>query len=184
MLKYIYPIFLIFILSIQSYAQGNTGNDIRLAHEYYRSKDYDKAEVLFKRVFEKTNAKVYFTYYANCLIEQSKFELAESEIKKQIRKHKNDPSYYIDLGYLFKKQDKQESAEKFYEKALNKIQHKSAQVRSLASAFMQRQEYDYAEKTYFKGRSITEELYRSELANLYAFQRQYEKMVQMSWQQA
>ncbi len=177
MLKHIYTIFLIFILSVQSFAQNNTGNDIRLAHEYYRSKDYDKAEVLFKKVFEKTNAKVYFTYYANCLIEQSKFELAESEIKKQIRKHKNNPSYYIDLGYLFKKQDKQEDAEKYFNKALNKIQHSPSQVRSVASAFMQRQEYDYAEKTYFKGRNITDELYRSELANLYAFQRQYVKMV-------
>ncbi|MCF6365498.1 MAG: hypothetical protein L3J35_04785 [Bacteroidales bacterium] len=177
MLKHIYILFLIFIFGINSFSQNNTGNDIRLAHDYYRSKDFDKAEVLFKRVFDKTKAKIYFTYYANCLIEQSKFEIAESEIKKQIRKHKNDPSYYIDLGYLFKKQNKNEAAEKYFEKALSKVQNNSAQVRAVASAFIQRREYNYAEKTYLEGRKVTSETYRSELANLFAIQRQYDKMV-------
>jgi len=177
MLKHFFTIFLIFIIISPSFSQENTGNDIRLAHEYYRSKDYDKAEVLFKKVFEKTKAKVYFTYYANCLIEQSKFKLAESEIKKQIRKHKNDPSYYIDLGYLFKKQDKNEDAVKYYEKALDKVQNNPAQVKAVASSFIQRKEYEYAEKTYLKGRKNTQETYRSELANLFAIQRQYDKMI-------
>lgn len=174
--KFVY-IFILLLVSLSVFSQNNTGNDIRLAYEYYRSKDYDKAEILFKKIFDKTQAKIYFSYYANCLIEQSKFELAEKEIKKQVRKHKNNPSYLVDLGYLYKKQDDLEKANNQFEKALSRVYNNSASVRSLASVFIQRQEYDYAEKTYLKGRKIISEDFRSELANLYAIQRQFDKMI-------
>ncbi len=177
MLKFQYTIYILLLFQIYSFSQNNTGNDIQLAHEYYRSKDYDKAEVLFKKVFEKTNAKIYFTYYANCLIEQSKFEIAEKEIKKQIRKHRNDPSYNVDLGYLYKKKGNDVNSKKFYEKALKKLQYKPSQIRGLASVFMQRKEYSYAEKTYIEGRTKGVDNFRSELANLYAVQRKYDKMI-------
>jgi len=174
--KIFYILFFLFISS-SIYSQNNTGNEISLAYEYYRSKDYDKAEVLFKKVYEKTKAKVYFSYYSNCLIEQSKFSIAEKEIKKQIRKNKNDLSYYIDLGYLYKKQNNIEDSEKYYSKTLKKLRSKPNQVRSVASAFIQRKEYENAEKAYFVGRENTHGTFRNELANLYAIQRKYNKMV-------
>ncbi len=170
-------IFIFLLIPAVVFSQNNTGKDIRLAYEYYRTKDYDKAEILFKKIFDKTQAKIYFSYYANCLIEQSKFELAEKEIKKQIRKHKKDPSYLIDLGYLYKRQDNLKKANDQFEKALSKVDNNPSVVRSLASFFIRRQEYDYAEKTYLKGRNRTSEDFRSELANLYAIQRQFEKMI-------
>ncbi len=170
-------IFIFLSFYINSFSQNNTGNNISLAYEYYRSKDYDKAEVLFKTIFEKTKAKIYFTYYSNCLIEQSKFDIAEKEIKKQIRKNRNDLTYYIDLGYLYKKQNNINEATKYFEKVLKKLKTNTGQVRSVASAFIQRKEYDYAEKAYYIGRQRTRETFRNELANLYAIQRKYDKMV-------
>lgn len=159
------------------FSQKIAGNDIRLAYQYYQNKDYDKAEVLFKKISEHTSAKIYYTYYVNCLIEQGKFDIAEKSVKKQIRTHRNDPSYYVDFGYLYKKQNRFEDAEKNYEKALKRVMNNSASVRSLASAFMQRREYEYAEKTYLKGRKITNDDFRRELANLYAVQRKFDKMI-------
>jgi len=177
MTKHILYIFIFLFSSNIIFSQNNTGNEISLAYEYYRSKDYDKAEVLFKKIYEKTNAKIYFTYYSNCLIEQSKFDIAEKKIKTQIRKNKNMLSYYVDLGYLYKKQNENEDAKKYFEKTLKKLKNNPAQVRSVASAFIQRQEYDYAEETYYIGRQTTRETFRSELANLYAIQRKYNKMI-------
>jgi len=174
--------FLLIIFSFTFYgqillSQNIAGNDIRLAYQYYNNKDYDKAEVLFKQISEHSRAKIYYTYYINCLIEQGKFDIAENSIKRQIRKHKSDPSYYVDYGYVFKRQNRFEDAEKYYEKALKRVLNNSASVQSLASAFMLRREYDYAEKTYLKGRKITNNDFRSELANLYAVQRKFQKMI-------
>lgn len=169
-------LFIMFFIPVLVFSQ-DMGNDIRLAHEYYRNKDFDKAEVLFKKIFDQTEARVYFVYYANCLIEQSKFDIAEKEIKRQIRKHKNDPSYLVHLGWCYRKQDLHEEAQEQYDKALLKLTDNASVIRSLAYAFMQRQEYEYAEKVYLTGRSISFEDFRSELANLYAVQRKYEKMI-------
>lgn len=159
------------------FSQKIAGGDIRLAYQYYQNKDYDKAEVLFKKISEHTRAKIYYTYYINCLVEQGKFGIAEKSVKKQIRIHRNELSYFVDLGYLYKKQNLFEEAEKYYGKALKKVMNNSVSVRSLASAFLQRREYEYAEKTYLKGRKITNDDYRRELANLYAVQRKFDKMI-------
>jgi tetratricopeptide (TPR) repeat protein len=82
MKKVFFPVFFVLIIVEIIQAQEETGNDIRLAYEYYRTKDYDKAEILFEKIFSSTGAKVYFTGYSNCLIEQAKYEQAEKEIKK------------------------------------------------------------------------------------------------------
>jgi TolA-binding protein len=177
MKKVFLSVFLIFLFVGILNAQDNTGNDIRLAYEYYRTKDYDKAEILFEKIFTSTGAKVYFSYYANCLIEQAKYEIAEKEIKKQIKKFKDDPTYLVDLGYLFKRQSDFEKSEMYYNEAFEKPLNNAASFRSLASAFMQREEYDYAEKVYLKGRHTVQDSFRSDLANLYSVQRKYDKMV-------
>jgi len=177
MTKKILYIFIFLFASNLIFSQNNTGNEISLAYEYYRSKDYDKAEVLFKKIFEKTHAKIYFTYYANCLIVQSKYDIAEKEIKNQVRKNKKDLSYYVDLGYLYKKRNNSEDAKKYFKKALKKLRSNPSQVRAVASAFIQRQEYENAEEAYYIGRQTTRGTFRSELANLYAIQRKYDKMI-------
>ncbi len=172
-------ILLLFVFYFLSpvFSQQIAGNDIRLAFQYYQNKDFDKAEVLFKKIAEKTSAKVYYTYYVNCLIEQGKFDLAEKSVKKQIRKHRNEASYYIDLGYIYKAQNLFEDARKYYRKAVKKVGGNPALIRSVATAFMQRREYEYAEEIYLKGRKNTRNDFRNELANLYAVQRKYDKMI-------
>jgi len=176
-MKQVFLIIFSVLFFFKAYSQPIAGNDIRLAYQYYNNKDYDKAEVLFKKISEHSSAKIYYSYYLNCLIEQGKFDIAENSIKKQIRKHRNDPSYYVDYGYIFKRQNRFEEAKKYYDKALKRVLNNSNSVRATANAFLQRREYEYAEKTYMKGRKITGEDYRRELANLYAVQRKYDKMI-------
>ena len=176
-MKQFFLIIFSFFFILKAESQAVAGNDIRLAYQYYNSKDFDKAEVLFKKISEHSSAKIYYSYYLNCLIEQGKFDIAESSVKKQIRKHKSDPSYYVDYGYIFKRQNRFEEAKKYYDKALKRVLNNANSVRATANAFMQRREYEYAEKTYLKGRKITGDDFRRELANLYAVQRKYDKMV-------
>jgi tetratricopeptide (TPR) repeat protein len=177
MKKLFLTVFLTGFLAGFFFAQDNTGSDIRLAYEYYRTKDYDKAEILFQKIYLSTGAKIYFTYYANCLMEQGKFEQAEKEIKKQLKKNKDDAAYLVDLGYLYKKQSDLEKAGIQFNEALQNIGNNSAAIRSLASAFMQREEFEYAEKVYLKGRRIVQDNFRADLANLYAIQRKFDKMI-------
>ncbi len=153
-------------------------NESRLATEYYNSKEYDKAEILYLKLYKKTNAKIYYNYYVNCLIEQEKYEIAEKSVKKQIKKHRDDLGFYVDLGYLYKRQDKLEEANKQYEKAINKLTAVQSQVLGLAGSFNTRREYEYSAEVYLKARYLTGNPYHNELANLYAAQRKYPEMIE------
>ncbi len=179
MLKYtILSILFSTVLFQSSFSQPTiSANDSRLAYEYYKNKEYDKAEIFFEKIYKKTNAKIYFQYYANCLIEQKKYSEAEKQIKKQIRKFKKDLSYFADLGYLYKKQDELEKATKQFEKAVNNITNMNPQIVSLANSFIRYREYDYAVSTYIKARNITGSPYHRELANIYAIQRKFPEMI-------
>lgn len=148
-------------------------NDNRLAYEYYNNKEFDKAEVLFEGLYSKTKAKIYFNYYFNCLVEQKKYDIAESKVKKQIRKQKNDLAYYVDLGYLYKAKDEPEKAKKQFEKALKKLTNRNPQIVGLANAFSQRREFEYAVKTYKDANKLNGNSYCRELAYIYSAQRKY-----------
>ncbi len=170
-------LFFIFLnLALPTVFAQNTANKVRLANEYYHTKEFEKAEPLYREIYETTRAKVYFSHYINCLIEQAKYGEAEKEIKKQIRKNKKDISFKVDLGYLYKKQGNDDKAKKEFEKAVESMQNQS-QMYNLANAFITRREYDYAEKTYKKASRITGNPYHNELANVYAMQRKHQQMV-------
>ncbi len=170
---------LIFIISIfiLQLAEGqDVANKVRLANDYYQSKEFEKAEPLYFEIYEATTAKIYFSYYVNCLIEQSKFEDAEKEIKKQSRKNKDDLSFAADMGYLYKKQNLPEKAKKEFDNAIDELKTQT-QVHNLANAFNNRQEYDYAEACYKAGIKISGKTMHNELANVYAMQRKYPEMI-------
>lgn len=169
---------IIFITISNFVIAQETLSDSRLATEYYQSKDFDKSEVLYKKLFDKTKAKIYFTYYINCLIEQKKFKEAKKKIKKQIRRNRRDISYLVDLGYLYKKQDLPEDAKKQFDVAVNKISKSNVSVVSVANAFIRRQEYEYAIKAYNIAAKKNKRKYNRELARIYTMQRKYKKMVE------
>ncbi|PID88033.1 MAG: hypothetical protein CSB06_02075 [Bacteroidia bacterium] len=176
MKRIFFIVIFLFLSSCFLHAQEDLGKEIRLAHQYYREKEFDKAELLYSKIYTATQAKVYFNYYTSCLTEQGKFEEAEKIIKKQIRKHKKDLSYLINLGYVYKLHNEFSDCEKQYQSALNQVST-HANVRSLAHTFQQYGEYEYAEKVYLKGRKLNLKKYRQELAQLYAVQKKYTPMI-------
>lgn len=170
----------LFIISLIIFSQvsaQNMSDNIRLAYKYYQEKEYEKAEILFGEIYKKTKVKIYFTYYTNCLIELSKFDLAEKQIKKELRKHKEDITFYVDLGYLYKKQNKLDLAEKQFNIAIKKVSYNRRSIITLANTFINRREYELAEKTYLEGQKKTSEDFNMELANIYAIQRKHELMI-------
>ena len=172
-------VFVLFLLSGIFSAEAQTSaNDYRLAMQYYNEQDYEKAVVLFEKLFDNTRNKVYFSYYTNCLIFLKEFDKAERETKKQIKRNPDQVAYRVDLGYIYKIQNEKEKAETEFENAVNLLDGKRYSTIDLANSFLQRHEYDWAEKTYLVARENNQEyMYRYELASVYSMDRNYEKMV-------
>jgi len=120
-MKYIFITILVFFSLNQVLAQ-NRQNEIqtnsRLALQYYNAKDFEKAAPLLYEVYNLSRNNYYFRLYLNSLTELQRFEEAEEQIQKEIKKQRTpNPEFYIHWGYVLKAQKKPEEAEKKYAEA-------------------------------------------------------------------
>ncbi|MCX6257612.1 MAG: tetratricopeptide repeat protein [Bacteroidia bacterium] len=174
-----YLTFLLFlIIPVITWSQITT-TDTKLAFEYYRNKEYAKAIIIYKNLFESSGSRSYLTYYLSCLMELQEFDNAEKLVRQQIKKNPNELGYLVDLGYILKRRGKEKEGRESYDKAVELLTADDGQVQRLAMAFREKFENDYAERTYIKGREMlrNKSLYRNDLANVYLLERNYEDMI-------
>jgi tetratricopeptide (TPR) repeat protein len=160
-------------------AQVNTSQTkAQLASTYYRNKEFEKAAPIYLELYESTKMLYYFDSYINCLVENKDYEEAEKAIKKQLRKNKNS-SLQITLGTIYKEKGEKEKSAEIFDEIIKDIEDNVGAVTSVANNFFNRREFEYAEKAYMKGREIIPgEMFRSNLAYVYAYTRNYSKMME------
>ncbi len=176
--KYLCLLILV-MASLFAAAQNNTQTASQLAFKYYNAKEYRPASSLFYNLFKATKSKTYFRFYIECMLKIGDYKDAESLTKKQIRKHKHDKTFIITLGYIYKNAQQFDKAKEQFDKALEKMAPADGDIISVADAFVSKREYIYAVKAYLKGRELlkNKHLYHLRLANIYLYQRDYQKMV-------
>lgn len=150
----------------------------KLALEYYRNKEYEKAVVLYEQLFEEKQTRFFYTYYFACLIELDDYKEAYKLVRKEQRRSPDVLRYMVDEGFLFSMEGKQQKAQKLFDEALEKLTGNRSQVSDLANAYNYRGQTDYAIKAYLKGRSLIDDYdFNLELARVYDRLENYEGMV-------
>ena len=87
-------IFLIFGLLVGSYTVVQ-GQDPRLAEQYYKYGEYEKASVIFQQLYKKNpHHDYYFNRFIECLTLLDNYTGAEKELKKRIKKYPNNCLLY------------------------------------------------------------------------------------------
>lgn len=170
--------FLIFCINSFSFCQNDT--DEELAAQYFQNKEYDKAGVLYEKLYNKKQDFLYYSSYLDCLIEQKDYKTAEKIIRKQMKKNTGVPQYGVDLGYLFVTEDDEDKAKEQFKLMIKNAQKDKQYVIDLANAFLLRDQADYAIDTYIKMRKVMTGYYpfNLELADIYSSQGEYEKMME------
>ena len=151
-----------------------------LAIRYYNAKDYEKAIPLLLDVYSISKNGTYYRYYLNCLVQLERFEEAEKNIQKEIKKTSAPkPEYFIHWGYILKTQDRIDEAKEKYKEAIDKIPASKGNYLVAASNFLNWGEYEYAKQTYLKGREIlAPEQFNYELARAYLYLRDHDNMME------
>jgi tetratricopeptide (TPR) repeat protein len=168
------------VMGLSVYGQANPSdpNYINLAHSYYNKGEYDKALSMFQGLYEKTKAVHYLDYYINCLVQLKNYNEAEKVLKQVMRNDKN-PVYAITLGFIYKSKHALANAQKTFNGIIDNLQPNMGSINSVANALFNRSEFEYAEKTYLKGRQlIPGEMFRNYISTVYAYMRNYEKMME------
>lgn len=154
-------------------------SDAQLAAQYYRKKEFDKAVILYAKLYKEKSSNVYYTYYLYCLIELENYKEAEKLVKSQIKKSPTQPKYQVDLGFVYTQKGEISKAKKQYEDALKNLPPDRNRIIELANAFMVRSQLDYAADAYKKGSDILPDFpFYLELGNLYNQVGNYSGMVE------
>ena len=193
-MKYIKILYIFFFLLLFSFAhaqdipafpQAETAkskieqpNNEKIALEYYRNKEFEKAAELYEKLYEEKQTRFFYSYYLFCLIELEDYSKALKIIRKEQR---NDPDalrYLVDEGFIYSLDGNQQKAEKLFDEALDKLTPDRKQISDLANAYNSRGQTDYAIETYLKGRKMLDNYnFNLELASIYGRLNNYQDMV-------
>jgi tetratricopeptide (TPR) repeat protein len=173
-----YPFAFVLLLMNTSPIHAQT-SDEQMALEYMQNHDYDKAVILYEKLYNKNPDQNTYTYYLYCLEELRDMTAAEKLIKKEIKRNPDNPLFIVDLGYLYKQQNQTDKSKQQYDKALKSLPANQGIISITANAFQQKRELDYATETYLQGRKILKGQYafHFELAEVYYQKQEFQKML-------
>jgi tetratricopeptide (TPR) repeat protein len=175
-MKNLLVIFLICFSWLQLAAQGSP--DEQLAAQYYNSGEFDKAVVIYQRLYNAKPSPYLYSYYLNCLIQLKDYEGAEKVARQQAKLLPNMPNYRVDQGYALILQGQTPKAEKIFNDLVDDYNQTESQARLLAGAFLGRQQFNWAETVYLSARKRNPALkMRIELADIYQFSRKHQAMI-------
>ncbi len=171
--------FAIFYLLLSPFGAAQT-SDEELAAQYYADGEYDKAEILYKKLHKKDVESVYiYQNYLNCLVKLNSFEEAEKMVSKQMRKFNDRPLYAVDLGHLYVLQGETKKSRDLFESLINNSGSSMPNTDQLAMAFLKRDQFDYAILTYLRGRKVmsANDMFAENLIDLYLVTKDYKSAV-------
>ena len=163
--KQIFIFLLLTLVCISSYSQqvqllGPSSNQTltteKLAVQYYEQKQFEKANIYFDELFNKS-AENWFSYYYKSLLAIKDYSKAEKITKKFLKEDKNNTFLYVRLGQIYKLQNNEKKEKEFYDKAIKDLIAFPPYVQNLATAFVEAGQYNYALDSYQKGRNETPE---------------------------
>ncbi len=163
--KQIFIFLLLTLVCISSYSQqvqllGPSSNQTltteKLAIQYYEQKAFEKANIYFDELFNRS-AENWFSYYYKSLLAIKDYSKAEKITKKFLKEDKNNTFLYVRLGQIYKLQNNEKKEKEFYDKAIKELIAFPPYVQNLATAFVEAGQYTYALDSYQKGRNATPE---------------------------
>ena len=171
---------ILFLAPIAISAQQPDNTSSKLAQEYYRNGEFEKAAVLYEKLYQQNNRNdYYFNRYMDCLLALEKYAQCEKILKKRLKKDPKQVQLYVTYGNIYERQYKDAEAQLEYEKAIKRLPSDRFAVTRLANAFLNLTKYDLAIQTYEKGARLLKDdnVFAYNLGDLYRRKGDTPKMI-------
>lgn len=193
LLKYLL-VFIVWQLSLAApvklFAQNNSGVIIQkrkqdpkrareqLAINYYRNKQFDKAAIIFKELYDKSPRQFYYGNYLNCLVYLKEYKAADKLVKRQLKITHGNIRVTIDQIYVFDLLGNTRKSSKMMKKLLDNPPANKNGIIQVAGALESKGYFDEALEIYNKAKSApgVNYDYNLEKARVYQYTGDYEKM--------
>jgi tetratricopeptide (TPR) repeat protein len=178
MIKRIVAGLFFWVVCLSAFAQNDYNTVNRLASQAKANEEWDKAREYYEQLYDQRAREDAFINLYDIYLKLEEYKEAEKLTKKHSRRN-DDPRYDIYLGYIYEYQQEADKAEEYFDEVIKDFEGEINQARILANQFMQFKLYNYAEQVYLKSqkKNKNDQLFRMELANVYALQGKTEEMV-------
>lgn len=173
--------FLLVCLAIGSLAVSAAAQDARLAEQYFQDGEYEKAAVLFDKLFKANEQNDYFfDRYIQSLIEMGDYATCEQAVTRQLKKDPKNFGMYVTYGKILERQEKTEEATQQYRYAIDNLAADQYSIIKLASSFTNLSKFEEAIATYEKGSTLLKDnqIFAFNLGELYRRKGDVPKMVE------
>ena len=156
-------------------------SESKLAQQYYSDGEFEKAAVLYEKLYAANNRNDYFfNRYIESLLALENYDDAEKAIKKELKKSPEKVQLYVTYGKIYERQFQDEEAQKQYARAIKELPADRFTVTKLANAFVGLTKYDLAAETYEKGMKLLKDnkVFAYNLGDLYRRKGDAPKMIE------
>ena len=154
-----------------------SAQDDLLAKDYMQNGDFEKALVVYKKLYEEKPTNAYYTsQLVACYQQLEDYKTAETILINRL-KLSQYPVNYVELGYNFQLQNDSLNAQKNYEKAISSISERANYSYGVGRKFQEYSLLDEAIKTYELAMQLEPGLeFNMQLAAIYGEKGQIDKM--------
>ena len=173
-------IVLLVIILGSTVAKAQLSGDEALALQYFQSGEFEKATILYQKLFNKTKNLSYYDPYFTCLLRTKQYDEADQLARRLLKINPENYSYAIDIGRVYQDRGEQEKAFEWFNNLIKNIPANEFAIKDLAITFYRAEAYDFSIKTLITGRKLinNENAFIYDLLSLYRYRKDKAMLIQ------
>lgn len=163
-----------------STVKAQPNSDEALAVQYFQTGEFDKAAVIYEKLFNRTKNAGYYDPYFTCLLKTKKYGEAEELAKKLLKANPGNYTYAVDIGRVYQEKGEQEKALEWFNKLIRDLPANEFAIKDLAITFYRAEGYDFSIKALLNGRKLIndENAFSYDLLSLYRYRKDKPMLIQ------
>ena len=174
-------VILLLILFISSAGlKAQLSSEEALAMQYFQSGDFEKAALLYEKLFNRTKNSSYYDPYINSLLKLKQFTEAEKLSRSLLKSNPGNFTYSVDIGRIYQEKGEQEKASEWFNTLIRTMPANEFAIKDLAITFYRAEAYDFSVKAFITGRKLLnkDNAFTYDLLSLYRFRKDKIMLIQ------
>lgn len=151
-----------------------------MAVQYYQTGDYEKAAIIYERLFNRTKNLSFYDPYFNSLLKTRKYNEAEKLARTLMKSQPEVYTYSVDIGRIYLEKGEESKSSEWFKSLIRNLPANEFAIKDLAITFYRAEAYDFSIKTLLTGRKLinNENAFIYDLLSLYRFRKDKIMLIQ------
>jgi tetratricopeptide (TPR) repeat protein len=173
-------IFLLILIISSLGLKAQLSSEEALAMQYFQSGDFEKAGILYEKLFNRTKNTSFYDPYFNCLLKLKQFNEAEKLSRSLLKSNPDNFTYSVDIGRIYQEKGDQEKALEWFNTLIRTMPANEFAIKELAITLYRAEAYDFSIKAFMTGRKLlnNENAFNYDLLSLYRFRKDKPNLIQ------